>query len=166
MKVHLEAQTLVKDANIKNNYTNSYNNAIGIRVGETSGLTFKHYFASSNAVEGIVSFWPNSLGITGLYEQYVSTNITGLNWYFGGGGHINMGYMRSMDRAYSESRYYAYRYTYPGVGIGVDGIAGIEYKIPKIPIAFSFDLKPFVEINNSPDIFIALDPGFGAKFTF
>jgi hypothetical protein len=145
----------------------SYSNAIGLRAGETSGITFKHFFnASDNAVEAIVGFWPYDLKLTALYEHYVSTNTKGLRWYYGGGGHVVAGYGRTGYYPYSDVRFYSYRYSYPGFGIGIDGIIGAEYKIPKIPFAVSLDVKPFIEINNTPDIFMAFDPGFGIKYTF
>jgi len=141
----------------------SYSSAIGLRVGETSGLTIKHFInGSSHAVEVIVGASPYSVGITGLYEKYVSTGVKGLNWYFGGGAHANMNSPRRVYY-YNENRYYYYR-NYPGIGI--DGILGIEYKLAKIPFAISLDAKPFLEINNSPNIFLALDPGLGIKYTF
>ena len=67
---------------------------------------------------------------------------------------------------YREGRYYAYRADYPGLGIGIDGVAGAEYKLPAIPLALSFDIKPFIEINNSGVIFTTFDPGLGIKLTF
>src|SRR5438105_2680843 len=75
--VKKESKAIMEDGN--------YRNAIGIRMGGSSGLTIKHKFLSGNAFEGIVGFWPNALGLTGLYEMYVPTGATGLNWYFGGG---------------------------------------------------------------------------------
>ncbi|HXB39685.1 MAG TPA: hypothetical protein VNZ49_04035 [Bacteroidia bacterium] len=146
----------------------NYNNAIGLRVGETSGLSIKHFMnGSSHAIEGIIGITPYSVGITALYEQYVSTDVKGLSWYYGAGGHVNTGINRRVYYTYyNDNRYYVYRYNYPGVGVGIDGIVGVEYKIAKVPFAISFDLKPFVEINNSPNIFLALDPGLGLKFTF
>lgn len=151
----------------KNPSTVDYRNAIGLRIGETSGLTFKHFFSNSSAFEGIVGAWPYSLGITALYENYISSGVNGLNFYFGGGGHLNTGYGRPGYYVYNngDNRYY-YRSRYPGFGIGIDGIIGAEYKVPKIPFALSLDLKPFVEFNNAPDVFFALDPGLGIKFTF
>ncbi|MGZ3862221.1 MAG: hypothetical protein ACXVPN_11905 [Bacteroidia bacterium] len=160
----ITAQTTDK---VPANTTTTYRNAVGLRIGETSGVTFKHFFTNSSAFEGIVGAWPYSLGITALYENYIPSGAKGLNFYVGGGGHINTGYGRSGYYVYNgDSRYYVYRAGYPGLGIGIDGIIGAEYKVPKVPFAVSFDLKPFVEFNNAPNVFFALDPGLGLKFTF
>ncbi|MGZ3903504.1 MAG: hypothetical protein ACXVC6_07410 [Bacteroidia bacterium] len=150
----------------KINTATDYRNAVGLRIGETSGLTFKHFFSNASALEGIVGASPYSFGITGLYEKYITSGVNGLYFYFGGGGHLNTGYGRSVYYVYNGDNRYYYRRGYPGLGIGIDGIIGAEYKVPKIPFALSFDLKPFIEFNNAPDMFFALDPGLGIKFTF
>lgn len=156
----------VSTTNKKEERNYDYNNAIGIRAGQTSGITFKHFFSSNEAIEGIVGLWPNAVGITGLYEKYVpSENVDGFSWYFGGGGHMSFSTGR-LYYVYHEGRYYSYRSTYPGFGVGIDGIVGAEYKLPTVPFAISFDIKPFIEVNGSGVIFTAFDPGLGIKFTF
>src|SRR5579872_6646477 len=76
----------------KNTTDPDYRNAIGLRAGETSGLTVKHFFGSGHAVEGILGIWPNNIGITGLYEKYLPiAGVKGLNCYFGGGAHVTFG---------------------------------------------------------------------------
>jgi hypothetical protein len=150
---------------VKKEVNYDYRNAIGIRAGQTSGITFKHFFSSNEAIEAILGLWPNAVGITGLYEKYVpSENVNGFSWYFGGGGHMSFSTKR-LYTVYHEGRYYSYRSTYPGFGIGIDGIVGAEYKIPTAPLAISFDIKPFIEVNGSGVIFTAFDPGLGIKFT-
>jgi hypothetical protein len=144
-----------------------YRTAIGIRAGETSGLTFKRFVSPNMAVEGIIGFFPNAIGITGLYEGYVATDVEGLNWYYGGGAHVTAGTGATNRTYYSPrtGRYEVYRYRDYGVGLGIDGIAGIEYKIPRAPFAFSLDVKPYIEVN-SGDVYLALDPGLGIKVAF
>lgn len=143
-----------------------YRNAIGVRIGQTAGITLKHFTDHNHAIEGIIGIWPNSVGLTGLFEKYVQAgNVEGLNWYFGGGAHITVGTAR-LYTVYREGRYLSYRSRYPGVGFGIDGIVGAEYKIPSIPFALSFDIKPFIEVNTSGVLFTAFDPGLGLKFTF
>lgn len=146
----------------------SFTNAVGLRIGQTSGLTFKHFFSSGNATEAILSASPYSLGITGLYERYINTEAKGLSWYYGAGGHLGVGLFQTTyyPPYYSEDRYKARYGNYPGVAVGIDGILGLEYKFPKIPIAMSLDVKPFMEVNSTPNIFLAIDPGFGIKYTW
>ena len=52
------------------------------------------------------------------------------------------------------------------MAFGVDGIFGLEYKIPEIPFALSLGFKPFLEIDTDGRFYGAPDPGFGIKFKF
>jgi hypothetical protein len=142
-----------------------YTNAFGLRGGETSGLTFKHKFENNNAMEFILGTSPFALSLTGLYEKYVPTGARGLQCYFGGGGHIANQYNYTRYYDYYRDRYY-YRTYYNGPAVGIDGIMGIEYKIPKAPFAFSFDLKPNFEVAPGSPIYGSIDPGLGVKLAF
>lgn len=144
----------------------SYNTAIGLRAGETSGMTIKHFMSERDAFEGIIGMWPYALGVTALYERHETAfNLEGMNWYFGGGGHATFG----TGRVYYWDRYgdrYYYRYRSGNMGLGVDGILGLEYKIKAIPFALSLDIKPFMEVNTDGGLYLSLDPGFGIKVAF
>ena len=145
--------------------SSNYSTAIGFRGGETSGLTIKHFMGNQNALEGIVGLWYHGFSATLLYERHSQAfNASGLNWYYGLGGH---------GTVYSSHRYYRYHgrhrhdhYHAGSVGVGVDGIFGLEDKIPKAPIALSIDVKPYVEVISSGGIWTSLDPGVGIKVTF
>ncbi len=143
--------------------TSSYNTAIGLRGGETSGLTIKHFTSNSRAIEGIVGIWGHGFSGTVLLEKYAPAfNARGLNWYYGFGGHL----------AFQNGGGYYYDYGrhkhYHGgaLGLGVDGIVGLEYKIPKAPFALSLDLKPYIEVVTKGHMWMSLDPGLGIKVTF
>ena len=149
--------------------TENYHTAIGLRAGGTSGLTIKHFMGNGNAIEGIVGAWPNAFSVTGLYEWHVAqAGAPGLKWYYGVGGHAAF----YSDRYYyyregpNGRPYRYYRYVGNGTGLGVDGILGLEYKIPPIPFALSLDIKPYVEFNTNNAVYMAFDPGLGIKFTF
>ncbi len=143
--------------------TYAYHTAIGLRIGGTSGLNVKHLYGSGSALEGIIGIWDDAFSITGLYEKYTNAGAPGLNWYYGGGFHVAV-----ENNYYHDHKHYYYRdrYTGGGVGLGIDGIVGIEYKINPIPFAVSFDLKPFIEMNTGGGAFFSLDPGLGLKFAF
>lgn len=144
--------------------SSSYTTAVGLRGGETSGLTIKHFMGSQDALEGIIGLWYHGFNATLLYERHSSAfNANGLNWYYGLGGHVSMYGNR---RYYYNGRARDYYYSNGSVGLGIDGIFGIEYKIPKAPIAFSLDVKPYVEFISSGGTWTSLDPGLGVKVTF
>jgi hypothetical protein len=138
----------------------SYNTAIGVRGLGTSGLTIKHFTESNKAIEGIIGFYPNAFSATLLVERYAPAfSEPGLKWYYGIGGHV----ATQSDVVSNDG---LYRRETSEVGLGIDGIFGIEYKIREVPIAMSLDFKPFFEVATDGDAFIALDPGLGIKVTF
>lgn len=141
------------------NTSSSYKAAIGLRAGGTSGITGKVFVGNSAAVEGILSVWRGGLGLTVLYERYTPAfNLAGMNWYYGGGGHAIV--------TGNDNRYGYERVRRDQFALGIDGIVGLEYKIPPIPIALSLDLKPNVEVWSGGDVDLRLDPGIGLKFVF
>jgi ABC-type multidrug transport system permease subunit len=145
--------------------SSSYSTAIGLRGGGTSGLTIKHFTNSNTAIEGILSFWHRSVGVTGLYEKHAGAfSVDGMRWYYGGGAHI---YVTGSDGGYyNDHNYRYYRYRDGGFGFGVDGIVGLEYKINPIPFAISIDLKPAIDVTSGGNVYFYVDPGLGIKFTF
>ncbi|MCB0734101.1 MAG: hypothetical protein H6608_03380 [Flavobacteriales bacterium] len=144
-------------------HSTSYSTAIGIRGGYTGGITFKQRFGA-NAVEGIADIWQN--GITGriLLEKNVSAGIGGLNWYYGAGGHVSITDANWQNE--QNFRRYPYRNPDSGLGLGVDGIIGIEYKIPPIPFAISLDVLPQIEVRTNGHVWGSVNPGLGIKVVF
>lgn len=137
-----------------------YKTAVGIRGVGTSGLTIKHFKNYNTAYKGIIGFYPNAFSATFLVEKHSPAfDVRGLDWYYGVGGHI----ATQSDVIRRDSFYYRRA---NGFGFGIDGIFGIEYAIDGVPIAVSMDFKPFLEIVDNGDAFIALDPGIGVAVTF
>jgi hypothetical protein len=140
-----------------------YSTAVGIRVGGTTGLDIKHFYRPSMAFEGIVGGFPNGFSLTGLIEQTRQAfNQRGLYWYYGGGGHVAVYNGRNYNNRFGREVDYS---TSNDVGFGINGIIGLEYRLPdNVPIAFSFDFKPFIEITTGGNAGFALDPAIGIKF--
>lgn len=140
-----------------------YRTAIGLRFGGTSGITIKHNYSAMGAYEGIIGFFNHGFSLTGLVERHPQAfHAEGLHWYFGVGTHLAFynnnesfeGFGRNIDKRNEGD-----------IGLGIDGILGLEYKFPpKVPLALSIGIKPFIEINSDGDVGIAPDPGFGLKF--
>lgn len=140
-----------------------YKTAIGGRFGGTSGVTVKHFYRPATAFEGILGLFGNGFSVTGLVEKNAQAfEVSGLNWYYGGGAHVAF---------YNGRRYYnvygrdvTYRDNHD-IGVGVNGIIGLEYMLPdNIPVAFSADFKPFIEIDGDGDVGVAPDFALGIKF--
>ena len=141
-----------------------YELAAGIRVGGTSGVAGKYFFKPDKAVEGIIGTFGNGFSVTGLLEKAIPFyNTEGLYVYYGGGVHIAV--YNGKNSMYSNfGREVDYEKN-NDVGFGVNGIVGLEYRLPEnIPIAFSLDLKPFIEIGTGGRVAVAPDPSIGVKF--
>ena len=141
-------------------FNTDYKYALGLRAGGPSAITFKIKNMNSNSIELMAGFWVDFISLTALFEKNVPAfDVEGMNWYFGGGGHISF-----FTQEVNDDRWY-YRQG-EGYALGIDGIVGLEYKIPPIPFAVSLDLKPFVEVDRNGDVHLGIDPGLGIKFTF
>lgn len=125
-----------------------YRNAIGVRLGGGAGINYKHIMNNGNAFEAILDFSIFNTGaayLTGLYEWYTPIGSNGFNIYYGLGAHIG-----AFDKDFA---------------LGIDGIIGLEYRFPSVPIALSLDYKPAV--NFLPEVRGVLNSfGFGIKYTF
>ena len=143
-----------------------YDYAIGIRSGGTSGLTLKKNYGPT-AIEGIIGFWHDGFSVTGLWEKNrMAFNEPGLNWVYGVGGHIAI-YGDDFD-GHSGPAWYDHPHDLDdgGLGLGIDGIVGLEYKIPEAPIAFGINFKPFLEVVTEGGVLFSIDPGIGIKVAF
>ncbi|MHA6246988.1 hypothetical protein ACXYMU_03560 [Pontibacter sp. CAU 1760] len=120
-----------------------YTTGIGLRGGAASGLTIKHFIQRDAAIEGIVStsFKYRGTVITVLYEKHAQAfNADGLLWYYGLGGHIGF---------YDGRHYYDRDHKHYGdnvMGVGIDGILGLEYYIKDIPFTIGADIKPYLNL--------------------
>lgn len=143
-----------------------YNFAIGVRTAGTTGITLKRNFENS-AIEGLVGFWNDGFSFTGLWEKKVTAfDAENLNWIYGWGGHVSV-----YGEDFNSKKGPAW-FNHPNtddkgdIGFGLDGTAGIEYKIKPIPFAVSVGIKPYVEVVTNGAFLFWIDPGVGIKFVF
>jgi hypothetical protein len=102
------------------------------------------------AVEGLASFWKGGVRFTGLYElHYPLLQVDGLQWYVGPGAHIGF----YDDKYYGGSTFF-----------GIDGVLGIDYKIPGAPLNVSLDWNPSFEFGDGAEF--QSWGGLGIRFTF
>lgn len=146
--------------------TAQYDFAVGLRSGGTSGITLKKNYEYS-ALEGIIGFWHDGISVTALWEKKtMAFDVNNLNWFYGLGGHVAV-YGEDFNGKGGPSWYrHPHHYEDGDLGLGIDGMVGLEYKIPEIPFAFSFDFKPFMEITTDGAFLFFLDPGIGIKLAF
>lgn len=115
----------------------NFENLIGVRGGLSNGITFQHYMSEGKAVELLFHSRWRGFGITGLYEIHKPAfDVKGMQWYYGVGGHVGF------YTWYDKHPWWTDNDRGTRAVIGVDGIIGLEYFIPEIPIQLSIDYKP------------------------
>ncbi len=117
---------------------------------------------------------PNPIGIQLHYlmhrnlGQVIGENIEGLDWYFGFGGQFR-----------TQTYNFAYRYKVEGnpdwiyvdnervtdIDLGVDGVLGLEYTLPKAPFSIFLETNLFVEVIDNPFAFWG-QGGAGVRYNF
>lgn len=127
-----------------------YKTGLGVRLSTAgavvnNAITFKYFLNEKSAIEAQFAFGdPTALGV--LYEVHKPVNNTeGLKWFYGGGGYIG--------------------FSKPDPLLGAQGVVGLDYKFPNLPLNLSLDWKP--ELNIAPDInFEPSALGLSIRFTF
>jgi len=139
-----------------------YKSAVGLKFGGyENGISLKYFTDNRVALEGEIGFRDHGAVITGLYEIHQGAfNVEGLRFYYGAGAHIGGVGSGVYKRFNGDSEYYNSGH----ILLGIDGVLGLEYLIPKSPIAVSLDLNPRIEIATGP--FGDIAPGLGLKYTF
>ena len=106
-----------------------YKTALGIRISSQDAavnhsITVKQFFSESIALEGLLSFGdPVAIGL--LIEKHKPIDINALNYFYGGGAYF----------AFAGDR-----------TAGLQGVLGIDYRIPNVPFNLSIDWKPELNI--------------------
>ncbi|MDR0971857.1 MAG: hypothetical protein LBM25_05700 [Bacteroidales bacterium] len=107
-----------------------YNWGVGLRLGADYGLTVKKQLGSG-ALDFMGNFHNHGFQVSGLYEWQNNVINKDFTLYYGVGPSLGFWDNDKGDGAF---------------GLGIDGIIGLEYKIPNVPIALSLDWKPSFEL--------------------
>ncbi|MCH8546898.1 MAG: hypothetical protein LAT54_09195 [Cryomorphaceae bacterium] len=144
-----------------------YEQAIGLRFGFPSGLTYKKFVSDKNAIEGILHLG-NGIGLTGLYQIHNQAfGVDNLNWYYGFGGHVHISNRRHF--AYGNGWRYSGRNTRPvdgDIDVGVNGVLGLEYTVPTFPIVFALDISPIIGMSSAGYTYIGTASSLAIRFYF
>jgi hypothetical protein len=129
----------------------SYNTALGLGLDFGDGSTLvgpsvKHFFSTHDVGKAEILFGDGLTNLS-LYYQYHGNipNASGLNWTLGLGG----------------SLFFADNNT----TFGFRPTAGLDYKIPNVPIQFEFDWRPLITVTDGSD-FTPARFGFGFRYCF
>lgn len=140
----------ISNAQSKSTNGPSYKTALGVKVWDGGGISFKHFLTGKNAIELIGYFWNRGTRITGLYEIHGPiSGASGLLWYIGPGAHVGF-----YNSKYGDASY-----------IGLDGVLGLDYKFKGAPINISLDWQPSFEFGDNRG-FVGSWGGLGIRYTF
>jgi hypothetical protein len=117
-------------------------NAVGVRLGLGSGLTYQHFFTDQRVLEAIAYQRFGGVNLTVLMEGHQQFfDIRGLKWFYGAGGHVWI-YNKSsvLQENFLRENSYA---------LGVDGIIGMAFYLRSLPLQFSVDWKPGFNLKGS-----------------
>lgn len=130
----------------------SYDNAVGMRIelgsdyGTFAGISGKHFFDANNAGEVQVLFGDHITLLEFEYQYHGDIpNAAGLKWLVGFG---------------------------PGFAFGngttdvlLRPLVGLDYKIPQVPLNFTFDWRPAFIVTHGTD-FNAARFGIAVRYAF
>ena len=121
---------------------------LGVRISSKDAVvnhsvTYQYFFNQSLAIEGLLTFTdPAALGF--LVEKHYHFRHTGAAWYWGAGLYAGFG---------SSRRF------------GMQGVTGLDFKFPLVPINLSLDWKP--ELNFTKEFsFEPAAVGLSVRFVF
>lgn len=133
-------------------------NAVGLRMGLGSGVTFQHFTSNRNAFEAIAYQRFGAANLTILAEAHEQMfDVRGLRYFYGAGAHAWIFNKNSIlqDNVLRENSY----------ALGVDAIVGIAYYLHSFPLQFSVDWKPGINLYGSH--YIEWDSGgLSARYRF
>jgi hypothetical protein len=141
----------------KDNYTFSKirQNAFGLRFGPTSGLVYTRYIGADQGLDLMLSFRNNGAQISGIYfkqQPLLSSYVTNLTWYGGGGGHI--GWTKTYRREYTvihnpsvppqpgQEETIIIQRQLGQAAIGLDGVIGMAWNPWKFQSRFAWNPNP------------------------
>lgn len=140
---------------IDNLNAQNYKTALGIRLSSkdpaiNNSVSFKHFLDEKTAIEALLTF-DKRAAIGALIEFHKPVaSADGLQWFYGAGAYIGL----DSDKNNTDRNL-----------MGGQGIVGLDYKFPHIPLNLALDWKPELNIIDN----INFEPaaiGFTIRFTF
>lgn len=129
-------------------FSQSYKQAIGIKIGSTLALEYKLNLSPQNFLQFDLLLPWNTGGLyfSGFYNwKYNMDTVPGLSLYVGPGACLGMDF--------DPNQFY----------LSINAMLGVEYKFDTVPIALSLDITPGIGI--SPNYHLSYNVGLGIKYT-
>jgi hypothetical protein len=145
----------------------NYTRDAGIRLGDHFSAMYRQFSNDDEAVEGMVFVGNGGMTFAVMKEFFqpalgqISENLF---FEYGFGSHIGFRYTdhyKVLNRTYwLEDHHFTPL-------LGIDGILGVEYRFPDLPVCLSVDIKPYFEFSTIQVFNIYLQSvGVSLKYRF
>lgn len=133
---------------------------IGFVVGEPTGFSWKYKLSTTNAFDGAIGFSPFDRFRVNVDYLWISRPFDEqhLVLHYGLGGAVGFG--RTEYVTIKRGNDYVVRHR--ELGIGMRGIIGLDYEIPRSPVELFFEFGPLLIF--APDAGVGVDVGLGVRF--
>lgn len=147
-KIFIAFSLLLSSLAIAQNYPTAVGFKFGSNYSHLGGghalLNVKHFYQPKLAIDASLGSNMNSTSsnfiLSGLLEINEDIqNISDFSWYYGGGAHFkywSVGYLSEFGNQKKVRN----------VGFGLDGVLGIEYTFPDIPLNVGLEIGPTVTV--------------------
>lgn len=144
----------------------NYTRDAGLRFGNGLSATYRQFTRETTAVEMFVNYHDRGLRIGGLKQVFMPVfedKSENFKLYYGYGVHAGFTYTNKYK---VFNRIYKYDWTFSPV-FGMDGIFGIEYYFPEVPIMVSGELRPYFEFSTTRYFMVRpFNMSISAKYRF
>ena len=144
----------------------NYTRDAGIRFGTGLTASYRQFYKEDMAVEAFFGYQDLGIKFGGMREFFkpAFTQYSGnFRLYYGYGVHAGVSYTNSYKMF---NREYRYDWRFSPL-FGMDGIVGIEYDFPEVPIIVSTDIKPYYEFSLNRMFYVQVfDVSFSVKYRF
>lgn len=128
-------------------FSQSIERAAGIRLGHTSGVTYKKFVNDDEAIELLLSGRKSGTQITALYEFHRPLEIAfdeNFYVYYGIGGHLGYENYNDLKKVLVSSDPLEFDFEEKNYFVmGFDIMAGVEYRYLSAPLTIAFEIKPY-----------------------
>ncbi|MBN2485130.1 MAG: hypothetical protein JXB34_04055 [Bacteroidales bacterium] len=124
----------------------NYTRDAGVRFGQGVVGSYRQFYKEEMAVELFGGFLNQGIVFGGMKEHFSDAlaHYSGnIRVYYGYGVHTGFNYT---NKYRVLNRQYRYDWKFSPL-FGLDGIAGIEYIFPEVPLLVSFDINPSFEFS-------------------
>ena len=126
----------------------NYTRDAGARFGNGVAITYRQFTKEHVALELFVSFYDRGLRIGALKQSFIpalQNHSENFKLYYGYGVHTGFTYT---NKHQLFNRVYYYDWIFSPL-FGMDGIFGLEYYFPEVPIMVSAEIRPYFEFSRN-----------------